>query len=307
MRWKNSIGGLVAPLIALLLAVSPALFGQQKGASALFKAGFLNHEMQSYVGELTDYELAKGDTAWLEKLSFKADAYVVDSTTAGYVMRWCFHDFAISSDSRLLYRLVLTAKPVTVTCSVSPVGVLQEFLHWESLSTCLDEGFRELLPEYALRSDSAAQKEIQRSYALRSNIEGSLLRVIRLFHQLHGYGYTVGEVVEVPAELDIAGVSEKVSGIIRKELVQLDEKGGIAAVSMVSLPDPAVLKRALEKTYHPGTVPPKMLEQKIAGSTVFDLKTGWVLLTFEQLERGSDKDQLGQRLELRHESVNYNQ
>ncbi len=275
-------------LLAFMISAVPSSFATLKDSSALFKARFLNHEEQTFVVDLTDYSVRNDDTTRLERLSFNADVFVSDSSKTGYLTRWRFHTFSINTDSRLLQRLIAHAKPVDVTCSVSPVGELQEFIRWESISTCLDEGFKQMLPAYAVRSDSAAMLEIQRSYALRSSLEGAFLRIVRLFHQLHGYGYELGKTVDVPTQLIYPGSSEKVPGVVRKQLTRLDSDNATAVVSTVSIPRQA-------------------WPYKMGGSTVFDLKTGWVLYTFEQLERGPETDRIGQRLELRHIAVTFNQ
>ncbi len=300
MPWRNKMK---AATICLLLCLAPFLSvaGARSDSTAVFKAAFLSGEWQPYVMQSTDYALNGPDTTFLQRLTASVDVVVTDSTADRYVLTWRFHAFALETDSRLLKAVVAKAEPVTVTCLVSPVGILREFLNWSSLTTCLDEALKAELPSYALRSDSAAKREIERLYAFRSGLEGLLLRSIRLFHQLHGYGYDLGAVVDVPTQLALPGLTDQVPGTVRKRLDVLDE--GTAVVSTVSVPDTTHLKALLTRIKPTREESDALLATKMTGSTVFDLKTGWVFYTFEALEQAIDQVNTGQLLELTHSST----
>lgn len=285
---------------ATVLTNSPPAW--QTDGGALFKAGFLAGEWQPYVLRSTDFTMKGADTTFLQRLTMSADVVVTDSTAAHYVLTWRFHGAVIETDSRLLKAVVSKAQPVTVTCLVSPVGVLREFLNWSSITTCLDEALKAELPAYALRSDSAAKREIERLYAFRSGLEGLLLRSIRLFHQLHGYGYDLGSVIDVPSTLALPGMTALVPGTVRKRLDSVDD-AGTAVVSTVSVPDKTYLKDVLDRSAPTKEQSAALLSTKMTGSTVFDLNTGWVFYTFEALEQTIDGLQTGQRLELAHSST----
>jgi hypothetical protein len=251
--------------------------------------------------------LNEGDTTAFERFRVKADVYVTDSMENQYLLHWHFHDFTINTDSRKLQQLVSLATPVNLTCRVSGVGVLQEFLNWEEVTMCLDEGMKELIPEYALRGDSSAKAELDRLYGFRKSLEALMLRSVRMFHQTYGLGYSLGETVDVPAEIVVAGVPEPVSGVIRKKLVKIDRENGMAVLSTVTFPDRTTLKQALEKLYPGVSIPYYLVNQTISGSVVTDLKTGWIFYTFEQREYGSATHFSGELLEVKHEETEFNQ
>lgn len=289
--------------VMMWLTTSVSAINLPVDSTAVFKAGFLAGEWQPYVLQSTDYTVAGIDTLYLQHLKVNADVIVTDSTAAHYLLTWRFHGFTIETDSRLLKAVVTQANPVTVTCLVSPVGVLREFLNWSSLTTCLDEALKAELPAYALRSDSAAKQEIERLYAFRAGLEGLFLRSIRLFHQLHGYGYDLGVAIDVPTTLALPGLPEPVPGMVRKRLDSVDEEG-VAIVSTISVPNPLTLKTRLQTHKKADEqLLTALLETKVTGSTVFDLKTGWVFYTFEGLEQPGDSLLTGQLLELTHSST----
>ena len=287
-------------LLFALACLALPLSAEDNGA--VFKAGFLAGEWQPYVLQSTDYTLRGTDTIALQRFTAKADVIVTDSTAQHYLLTWRFHGFTIDTDSRLLKNAVEKASPVTVTCLVSPVGILREFVDWSSITTCLDEALKSEVPAYALRSDSAARLELERLYAFRSGLEGWFLRGIRLFHQLHGYGYDLGVAVDVPTMLALPGLTNPVPGIVRKRLDRVDDTG-TAVVSTVSVPDTAYIKSILYQSKIPNEQAAPLLSTKMSGATVFDLKTGWVFFTFEALEQATDRFHTGQLLELTHSST----
>jgi len=289
------------------LSVAFSLLAAVSDSSASFRAHFLKYEWQPYEITQTVYTLHDGDTVALERLRFKADIYVADSSRYQYFLNWRFHDFILNTDSRKLQQLASLATPVTISCRVSEVGMLMDFVVWESVTTCLDEGMKTLLPEFANRKDSLAKAELGRMYDFRKSLEMLILRSVRQFHQLYGLGYTLGEVVDVPSVLFVAGVPDPIPGIVRKKLVKVDAETGIAMLSTVSYPDQKALKIAFENEYQTDSVPEQLFSQKISGSIVSDLNTGWVLYTFEQRESGAGKDISGELLELQHLEVELNQ
>lgn len=290
--------------LIVCMFLSVCLLHSRADNGALFKATFLAGEWQPYVLLSTDYALDGTDTVSYQRLSAKTDVFVSDSTASHYLLTWRFHGFSIETDSRLLKAAVAKAAPVTVTCLVSPVGVLREFLDWSSVTTCLDEALRSEVPAYAQRRDTAAKLELERLYALRSSLESFFLRGIRCFHQLHGYGYDLGVAVDVPTMLALPGVGEPVPGTVRKRLDSVDE-AGTAIVSTVSWPNPTHLRTLLAHAKGLTDQTVAVPDLKMSGATIFDLKTGWVFYTFEALEQTTDKLVAGQLLELTHSSTNH--
>jgi len=288
-----------------LFAIVP-LFAEQADSSVIFKARFLKHELQSYEITQSTYTLRNKDTTALQQFRVKADVYISDSSAEGYNIRWHLYDFSINTDSRKLQQLVSLAKPVDVTCRASTVGELQEFFDWEDLSTCLDEGFKTILPEFATRRDSSSKQELSRLFDFRSSLEGVVLRTIRMFHQVYGLGYTLGEIVDVPSDLILPAVPEPVPGVIHKRLVKIDQEDGVAFLTSVAFPDAKALQQALKKVYQSISIPPYLLNQSITGSVVADIKTGWLLYTFEQREYGPENHLSGELLELKHDKLQFN-
>lgn len=274
------------------------LNAQNNDSSVVFNAGFMKHELQKYEISLGNFTVKNGDTTALETLKAKVDVYVSDSTESYYLIRWKIKDFTINTNSRQLSEIISLAKPVTLTFRVTKHGIIEEFISWEETSKSLDEGLKIVLKRFSTRSDSAALIEVKRIFAFRESFEAMFPRAVNMFHQIYGLGYNLNEEIDVP--VDIYGlVSVPVQGFIRKRLTGIDKNGGMAMLSMATFPDRKNLKENFSKQ-NPGlSIPSSLLNQTISGGVMVDLKTCWIIYTFEQRERSNEQLDLGELLEMK--------
>jgi hypothetical protein len=284
-----------------LLTVTATSAQTATDSTALFKAGFLNHEWQPYTISQTTYSIEGSDTLSMDRLQIKADVYVKDSTRENYTLLWSFHDFSINTANLKLKQLVDLATPVSLTCQVSPVGRLQDFIDWSALTTCLDEAFKQLLPQFAGRADEVSKAQVASMYDFRQSLEGVFARSVTLFYQLYGNGYTLNEVVEVPTNLAVSSLPEPIPGIVRKKLLAIDQTNQLAVITTVSIPDSAAFNQAVAKFDLTGK---RQAIPSISGSVVTDMNSGWTIYTFEQIETTNGNRKTGELLELKYAKLN---
>ena len=275
------------------------LKAQENDSSVVFNAGFIKHELQNYEMSLSNFTISNGDTTALETLKAKVDIYVTDSIESYYLIRWKIKDFTINTNSRQLSEIISMSKPVTLTFRVTKHGIIEEFISWEETSKCLDEGLKVVLKRFSTRSDSASLLEVKRIFAFRESFEAMFPRAINMFHQIYGLGYNLNEEVDVPVEV-YGLVSAPVQGLTRKKLTGIDKGNGIAMLSMATFLDRNNLKENFSKQ-NPGlSIPTSLLNQSILGGVMVDLKTNWIIYTFEQRERTSEPLVYGELLEIKH-------
>ena len=298
MHWKINI---MKKILVILTCFSffLQLKAQENDSSVIFNAGFIKHELQNYEMSLSNFTINNGDTTTLETLKAKVDVYITDSTESFYLIRWKIKDFTINTNSRQLSEIISLAKPVTLTFRVTKHGIIEEFISWEETSKCLDEGLKVVLKRFSTRSDSVALLEVKRIFAFRGTFEAMFPRTINMFHQIYGLGYNVNEEVDVPVEV-YGLVSTPVRGLTRKKLTGIDKNNGFAMLSMATFPDRSDLKENFLKQ-NPGlTIPSSLLNQTILGGVMVDLKTSWIIYTFEQRERTLEQLVFGELLEMKH-------
>lgn len=298
MRWKINT---MKKILIFLFCVSflLQLNAQENDSSVIFNAGFIKHELQNYEMSLSNFTTNNSDTTALETLKANVDVYITDSTENYYLIRWNIKDFKINTNSRQLSDLISMAKPVKLTFRVTKQGIIEDFISWEETSKCLDEGLKVVLKRFSTRRDSVALLEVKRIFAFRESFEAMFPRAINMFHQIYGLGYNINEEVDVP--VDVYGlVSAPVRGLTRKKLTGIDKNNGFAMLSMATFPDRNDLKKNFSKQ-NPGlTIPASLLNQSILGGVMVDLKTSWIIYTFEQRERTLEQLVFGELLEMKH-------
>jgi hypothetical protein len=275
------------------------LQADEADSCVIFKADFLKHELQQYLVKLSSYTLKNGDTTELETLQSKVDVYVSDSSENQYIITWRFHEFSIDTNDRHIKDIVGLAKPVNLTYRTSRQGVINEFVSWEEVSSCLDDGMKVVLARFATLKDSSSKAEVKRIIAFRESFEAMMLRSVRNFHQVYGLGYNLNEEIDVPTDIYGLVSSEPVKGIIRKKLTKIDREHGVAILSTATFPDRESLKELYAK-YYPGvSVPYSLSNQNFFGGVLTDMDTGWILDAFEQREGASGVFTSGEILEIR--------
>lgn len=291
---RKHLVGIFACLFSLpvLAAVSDS--------SVIFKASFLKNELQSYEISRAEYAILKNDTTSLERIRFKANVYVTDSTENYYVLNWKFSDFSINTDNLQLKQLMALAKPVEVSYRITKPGVFVEFLNGENVTKCLENALPEVLAPFAGQEGTSAKSEIDRIYGMRETLETLLLRSIYQFHQVYGLGYTLGEIVDVPTEVTSRFSPKPIKGIIRKKLQKIDQENHYAILSMATFLDEKEFQKALREYLNVHSIPEATANQENMGSVVMDLSTGWLIWSIDQKETIIGKNRYGETVEIKY-------
>jgi len=285
-------------LVLFACLFSLPFLATESDSSVVFRASFLKHELQRYEISRAVYTLQKGDTVSLERIRFIAEIYVMDSTDAFYTLSWKFSKFSINTDDQQLKQLIAMAKPVEITYRISKPGVLSEFLKWKEITTCLDEALPKVLAPYISKSGAEAKAEVARIYEMRETLETLMLRSVHQFHQVYGLGYTLGESVDVPTEVQSRFSSVPIKGIIRKKMIRIDKENHLAVLSTATFLDRNEFQKALSGYLQVDSIPITSLNQENTGGIVVDLSTGWILWSFDQREGRAGNAIYGEIIEI---------
>jgi hypothetical protein len=276
------------------------LFAQSPDSSVVFKAFFLQHEMQCYEVAQTMYTMVGKDTTDLNRICFQGDVYVTDSTESGYILNWKIYNYSINTGDASLQKLIALAKPIEVSYRISKPGVLTDFLTGEHVTTCLEAALPVVLAPYLNRKDADARAEVSRIYDLRENMETLLLRFIVQFHQVYGLGYKLGEVVSVPTEVNSRFSSSPIKATTFKKLVKYDLDNHVAVLSTATNMDKQEFLKAITEYTKADSVSLSSLNQTNMGSIVMDLNTGWVVWSFDQREVQVGSKKYGDLIEIQY-------
>jgi len=287
-------------VIVFFSLFSLSIVAAESDSSVIFKASFLKNELQHYEISRLIYTIQKGDTTSIERIRFQVDVFVTDSTENYYTLSWKFYNFTINTDNPSLRQLIALAKPVEISYQISKPGELLEFLNWSKISTCLEVALPKVLAPFATKAGDNAKADVARIYEMRETLETLMLRSVHQFHQVYGLGYTLGESVDVPTEVNSRFSSTPIKGIIRKKLTRIDSENHIAALSTATFLDTKAFQKSLSDYLHTDSIPQSSINQENTGSVVMDLITGWMLWSFDQREGRAGTDIYGELIEIQH-------
>lgn len=287
-------------LIALLGLLSWNLMAQNPDSSVVFRTKFLKNEYQRYEVSKTLYTLQRKDTAELLRIAFKAEAVVADSLENAYILNWKISAYTVNTNDPNLQKLIALAAPVQVSYRISKPGVFEEFITGTSVTSCLEAALPKVLDSFKDKSDSASKAEVAKIYALRENLETLILGFMIQFHQFHGLGYTLGEVVTVPVEIASRFSSKPLPGVQRKKLTNIDLANQTATMAYATILDMAGYRQALTENLKTAMTTVKNLQQSEIGSMMIDLRTGWPIWSMNQREASANGITYGEQLEIQY-------
>ena len=177
---------------------------------------------------------------------------------------------------------------------------LDGILDGKNVSKCLEEALPQVLAPYANQQGSIARAQVACVYDMRETLETLMLRSVNLFLQVYGLGYTLGEIVDVPTEVNSQFSLKPIKGIIRKKLTKIDSENHLAVLSFATFLDNDELKRTIKEYLHLDSIPQGYLYQENMGSVVMDLSTSWLLWTFEQRETRTGDNKYGELVEIQY-------
>lgn len=288
---------LVACLFGLL---SWTTLAQNSDSSVVFKAKFLKSEYQRYEVSKTLYTLHRKDTTDLSRIGFKAEVVVADSLENAYILNWKISGYTINTNDTYLQKLIGLAAPVLVSYRVSKPGVFEEFITGTSVTDCLSASLPKVLEAFKNKSDSASKAEVAKIYSMRENLETLILSFMIQFHQFHGLGYTLGEVVTVPVEITSRFSSKPLPGVQRKKLTNIDATNQTAVVAYATILDQVGLRQTLSDNLKATLETFKSLQQNEIGSAMMDLRTGWPIWSMNQREASANNVTYGEQLEIQY-------
>jgi hypothetical protein len=289
-------------IVILFCMFSLPFMAMEQDSSVVFKAGFLNNELQCYEVTRVEYTLQKGDTTALQSLRFKVHVNVTDSTDSYYILSWRFSDYSIDTNDLDLKEMIALARPAKISYRISKPGVLIEFLDWEEVNSCLNDALPKVLEPFLTKrhTDSVSKAEVSRIYELRETMSTLMLQAVRQFHQAYGLGYKLGEVIEDPTEVNSRFSSKPIKGVIRKKLARIDTENHFAELTTATFLNKNELKQALSDYLHTDTIPSSSLDQENIGGLVMDLSTGWLIWSFDQREGKAGNSIYGDMIEIQH-------
>jgi len=287
-------------LLALFGLLSSAMMAQSADSSVVFKTNFLKNEYQRYEVSKTLYTLNRKDTTDMTRIGFKAEVVVVDSTANSYILKWKISAYTINTSDTYLQKLIGLAAPVLVSYRISKPGVFEEFITGTSVTSCLEAALPKVLESFKSKSDSASKAEVANIYALRENLETLILGFMIQFHQFHGLGYSLGEVVSVPVEITSRFTSKPLPGVQRKKLTSIDAATQTAVIAYATMLDRTGYQKALAENLKTTLDTFKNLQQNEIGSMMIDLRTGWPIWSMDQREATVGSVTYGEQLEINY-------
>jgi len=299
MNLKNSTMKRIL-FFALFGVLSWTMMSQSADSSVVFKANFLKSEYQRYEVTKTIYTLTRKDTTDMLRVGFKAEVVVTDSTENSYILKWKISNYTINTSDTYLQKLIGLASQVLISYRISKSGVFEEFITGTSATGCLEAGLPKVLDAFKGQLDSTSKAEVAKIYALRENLETLILGFMIQFHQFHGLGYTLGEVVNVPVEVTSRFTSKPLPGIQRKKLTTIDRTNQTAVMAYATILDMSDYRKALSDNLKMELNNYKNLQQNEIGSMMIDIRTGWPIWSMDQRESKAGSLTYGEQLEIQY-------
>lgn len=271
-------------------------FGQEQTDSikeAIFNAHWLKNELQTYRLKHESYVVEAGDTAKLEALRIKAEVYVQDSMSGAYTLKWRFGDFQIETDHYLSLQWFANIPSFELVYTTSRFGVLNEFTNIVEMKQHIQNYTDRFFADYPGRTTEESRAHL---YRLSETFETFLLEIIHQYHQAYGMAYTMGEIVEVPTEVETPYSDTPIKASIRKKLSYIE--AATAGLVTATLLDSTQMHQALQTYLLKQNREMPVFRQENTGALVMHLPTGWVLYSFDTKEVLENKSIYGENNEI---------
>jgi hypothetical protein len=288
--------------LSLCLCMVLTAVAESPDSSVVFKAGFLNKELQCYEVSKMLYTLTGKDTSEMERIGFKAEVMVTDSAENAYILCWKIHDYTINTADPNLIKLVRLAVPVEISYRTSKAGVFSEFITGENVTKCLETALPKVLETFRGKSDAETKLASGRIFVLRENLETLILGFMVQFHQFHGLGYNLGEIVDVPVEITSRFSTKPLPAMMRKKLVSLNTVDHTAEIAYATILDTSSYRKALAENLKIAAEIYRSLEQNNIGSLLMEYQTGWPIWSLEQREAKVGTKTYGEQVEIQYKN-----
>ncbi len=256
----------------LLMLLWLLLCGNVSAQEVVFNAHWLNKEYQRYFLTHQTYVLQKNDTTENEILNCQLDVLITDSTHQAYRIEWRLYDFKLQSKHYLNTRWVQSLKDFSLVYKVSPVGVLLEFNQEKDFHQALEKSIDLLFKHY---EGLPALEARERLYAFAEELETFVYTSIQQFHQAYGRAYVLGEVMEVPDQIEQTQSKEMLEVMRFKKLES--SRDDIATLVVATVPDTVLY-----------TADSTRLQWDNTGAIMMHIPTGWPVYSYDNQEFGID-------------------
>lgn len=243
-------------LLCLLSAFS--VVPAAKAQEVLFTTHWQDHEYQPYRLEHQEYTRDGNDTLSFESFSFVCDVLIEDSLPKHYSLSWRMHDFSLQTDHYLSRQWFQSLYEFRLDYTTDKIGVLERLLNADEFDRALDESvdaFFRTYPGETLLADR------ERLYALRDNLERFVLSSVQQYHQAYGLAYRLGEVLEMPAEVELGSTVQPAKVYKKLEAADTQTATLVTATVLDSIPG-----------------------QENTGAWMMHLPSGWVVCSYDNRE-----------------------
>lgn len=155
------------------------------------------NEKQTYQISTEKYKYSNSDTTRTEKLLYKVDISIIDSTADSYTINWYYYDYQFNGQNEITKKLIELYKDMKVVIKTNEMGVFQDVLNWKELRTQINEGIKMIKNEYSMNTDFVKIIEnIEKKFTTKESIINSSIAEIQQFYSFHGAKYKLGEDIE---------------------------------------------------------------------------------------------------------------
>ncbi len=186
-------------VIGILVLFSIKTFGQisVKDSTVQVIAYWSKLEKQSYHISYNKYKIKNKDTISRELMKYEVDLTVIDSTKNSYTTEWLYKNFTVDTKNKLVNKIALLSKDISVLIKTDEFGSFVEVVNWESVRDYFAKVTEELKIE--LKDYPNSEKiinSINNMYATKASIEANAIKDAIQFYSFYGVKYKLDKKLE---------------------------------------------------------------------------------------------------------------
>ena len=186
-------------VIGILVLFSIKTFGQisVKDSTVQVIAYWSKLEKQSYHISYNKYKIKNKDTISRELMKYEVDLTVIDSTKNSYTTEWLYKNFTVDTENKLVNKIALLSKDISVLIKTDEFGSFVEVVNWESVRDYFAKVTEELKIE--LKDYPNSEKiinSINNMYASKASIEANAIKDAIQFYSFYGVKQKLDEKLE---------------------------------------------------------------------------------------------------------------
>ncbi len=164
-----------------------------------------------YKGDVYNYEITKVKKSWeqdeiadLDSTTYYARFEVLDSTTAGYTIKWSYtpEDLLGMEGSKAISDMEETIKPIDLIYTTTELGEILELTNWKEVSEQSTNLLTQTL-KYTDPDNSAyaeALEPVIDLYSTKEGVETYAMQEVNVLHFLYGLEYNTDSPIEYEDE-----------------------------------------------------------------------------------------------------------